>query len=64
MAIILEMISLEELLMSNVIEQEALINLREKKAIITKTELLKEIKKLKEKGEGRGTPLNNSVDVC
>jgi hypothetical protein len=42
-----EMVTFEELLMSNVIEQEALINLLERKGIITKTELLEEIKRLK-----------------
>lgn len=34
-----ELVSFEELLMSNVIEQEALINLLEKKGIIHKAEL-------------------------
>ncbi len=43
-----EMISFEELLMSNIYTQEALINLLETKGIITKAELLEEIKKLKE----------------
>ncbi len=40
-----EMITAEELLLSNVMEQEALINLLEKKGIITKSELLAEIKR-------------------
>ena len=44
-----EIISLKELLMSNVFEQEALINLLEQKGIITKDELVKEIIRLKEK---------------
>jgi len=44
-----ETVSLEELLMSNVIEQEALINLLEKKGFISKAELLEEIKKLRDK---------------
>jgi len=44
-----EIISFKELLMSNVFEQEALVNLLEKKGIITKDELVKEIIKLKEK---------------
>jgi hypothetical protein len=35
-----EMVTFEELLMSNVIEQEALINLLERKGIITKAEVL------------------------
>ena len=41
-----ETVTFEELLMSNVIEQEALVNLLEKKGIITKTDLLDEIKRL------------------
>jgi hypothetical protein len=44
-----ETVTFEELLMSNVIEQEALVNLLEKKGIITKTELLDEIKRLRGK---------------
>lgn len=44
-----ETVSFEELLMSNVIEQEALINLLEKKGMICKAELLEEIKSLREK---------------
>ena len=44
-----ETVSFEELLRSNVIEQEALINLLDKKVIITKGELLEEIKKLRSK---------------
>ena len=43
-----ETVSFEELLMSNVYTQEALINLLETKGIIKKAELLEEIKKLKE----------------
>ena len=39
-----ETVTFEELLTSNVIEQEALINLLEKKGVITKVELLQEIK--------------------
>ena len=38
--------SLEELLISSVLEQEALINLLLKKGIITPAELIEEIKKL------------------
>ena len=50
-----EVASFEEVLMSNVYTQEALINLLEK-GIITKAELLEEIKKLKKLGikEGKG----------
>ncbi len=43
-----ELVSPDELLMSNTIEQEALINLLEKKGIISKAELLEEVRKLKE----------------
>lgn len=42
-----EVVTFEELLMSNTIEQEALVNLLEKKGLIKKEELLDEIKKLK-----------------
>ena len=42
-----EMVTFDEILMSNTIEQEALINLLEKKGIISKAELLDEIKRLK-----------------
>jgi hypothetical protein len=44
-----EMVSFDELLMSNVTEQEALVNLLEKKGIITEAELLEEIKRLRGK---------------
>jgi len=44
-----EIVSFEEALMSNVMEQEALINLLEKKGIIKKDELLEEIKKLRDR---------------
>ncbi len=42
-----ETVSFEELLMSNVYTQEALINLLAAKGIITKAELLDEIKEVK-----------------
>jgi len=42
-----EIVDLRELLMSEVIQSEALINLLEKKGIITKSELIEEIKRLK-----------------
>jgi hypothetical protein len=44
-----ETVSFEELLMSNVYTQEALINLLEAKGIIKKAELLEEINKLRDK---------------
>ena len=49
-----EILSFEELLRSNVIEQEALVNLLEKKGIITKAELLEGINKLKKTGPKQG----------
>jgi predicted nucleic acid-binding protein len=39
-------VDLKELLMSEVIQSEALINLLDKKGIITKQELLKEMKRV------------------
>ena len=44
-----EVVSFEELLVSNVIEQEALVNLLERKGIITKAELLEEIRTLRDR---------------
>lgn len=44
-----EIVSFEELLMSNVYTQEALINLLDAKGIIKKAELIEGIKKLKNK---------------
>lgn len=44
-----EIVTFEELLVSNTIEQEALVNLLEKKGILTKPELLEEIKKLRDR---------------
>lgn len=42
-----EMVTIEELIMSNVFTQEALINLLLKKGLITNDELIEEIKRLK-----------------
>lgn len=47
------MVSFEELLMSNVYTQEALINLLEAKGFIKKAKLLEEIKKLRKEGDYR-----------
>ena len=41
-----ELVSLKEVLMSEVIQSEALINLLDRKGIITKRELLEEMKKV------------------
>ncbi len=43
-----ELVTFEELLMSNTIEQEALVNLLVKKGLITEQELLEELKIVKE----------------
>ena len=42
-----ETVTFEELLMSNIFVQEALINLLEKKGLIDKKELLEEIKRVR-----------------
>ena len=43
-----EIVSIEELVMSNVYTQEAIVNLLEKKGILRKEEVPEEIKRLKE----------------
>jgi len=43
-----ETVTLEELVLSNVYTQEALINLLEKKGVISKEELIEEIKRLRQ----------------
>lgn len=48
-----EIVGFEEVLLSNVYTQEALINLLEQKGIITKAEVLEEIKGLREKQRER-----------
>jgi hypothetical protein len=47
-----ETVSFEELLMSNVYTQEALVNLLEKKGTRTNEEILREIKGLQERQSG------------
>ncbi len=44
-----ETVSFDDLLTSNIYTQEALVNVLERKGIITKRELLEEIKKLRDK---------------
>ena len=44
-----ELVSSEELLMSEVIQSEAIINLLDKKGIISKQELLEEMKRVQAK---------------
>ena len=41
-----ELVSFKELLMSEVIQSEALFNLLERKGVVTKTEMLEEIKRV------------------
>ena len=48
-----ETVSLEELVMSNVYTQEAIVNLLEKKGLLTKKEVIEEIKRLKVDDEKR-----------
>jgi hypothetical protein len=48
-------VSFEELLMSNTLTQEALINLLEKKGLLSKADLLEEIKRLKQSVSGNLT---------
>ncbi len=44
-----EVVSVEEVLLSNAIEQEALVNLLVKKGLINKKEVYEEIKKIRDK---------------
>ena len=44
-----QLVSSEELLMSEVIQSEAMINLLDKKGIISKQELLEEMKRVQDK---------------
>jgi len=48
-----EVASFKEILLSNVVEQEALINLLEAKGIIKKSELLEEVRRLRNR-QNRG----------
>ncbi len=48
-----ELVPLDELLMSEVIQSEALINLLDRKGIISKQELLDEMKRVKASLPGR-----------
>lgn len=51
-----EIVSFKELLLSNVYTQEALLNLLERKGILTKKEVLEEIKRIQaEQHKGRET---------
>ena len=46
-----ETVSLEELLISNIYQKEAIVNLLHEKGILDKEEVLKEIKRLREKNK-------------
>jgi hypothetical protein len=46
-----ETVPLEEVVMSNVYTQEAIVNLLEKKGVLTKQEVMEEMKRIMEKGE-------------
>ena len=50
-----EAVSLEELLMSNVYTQEAIVNLLEKKGILTQKEVIEEIMRLRVNEKKRKT---------
>lgn len=54
-----DIVTLEELIMSNVYTQEALINLLRKKGLITNEELIEEIKNLKLKHQNIAQRGNN-----
>jgi len=55
-----EIVTAEELLMSEVIQSEALINLLDKKGIINKQELLEEMKRVKAMMiKSKGGSINN-----
>jgi hypothetical protein len=46
-----ETVPLEDVVLSNVFTQEAILNLLEKKGAVTKEEVMDEMKKIMEKGE-------------
>jgi hypothetical protein len=46
-----ETVPLEDVVLSNVFTQEAILNLLEKKGVVTKEEVMDEMKKIMEKGE-------------
>jgi hypothetical protein len=46
-----ETMPLEDVVLSNVFTQEAILNLLEKKGVVTKEEVMDEMKKIMEKGE-------------
>jgi hypothetical protein len=50
-----ETVTFEELLINNTYEQEALVNLLERKGIIIKAELLEEMKRLKREQKKSGS---------
>jgi hypothetical protein len=48
-----ETVPLEDVVLSNVFTQEAILNLLEKKGVVTKEEVMDEMKKIMEKGENK-----------
>jgi hypothetical protein len=46
-----ETVPLEDVVLSNVFTQEAILNLLEKKGLVTKEEVMEEMKRIMEKGE-------------
>ncbi len=44
-----EMVTIEEMVLAQMFEQEALINVLERKGFLTKVELLEEVQRLREK---------------
>jgi hypothetical protein len=46
-----ERVPLDEVVMSNVFTQEAILNLLERKGFVTKEEVMQEMKRIMEKGE-------------
>ena len=48
-----ETVTFEELLVNNTYEQEALVNILERKGIITKEEIIEEMKRLKREQTGK-----------
>ena len=46
-----EQVPLEDVVMSNVFTQEAILNILEKKGLVTKEEVMEEMKRIMEKGE-------------
>jgi hypothetical protein len=59
-----ETVSFEELLLSNVLQQEAMVNLLVRKGIFAKGEILEEIKRLKTELEKKAPPKAGGNGDC